>query len=73
MKLKILLLATSFALSHNASSREVEAKIYCGNDEGTNWGWLHTDEYNPSNENIVTIRGDFKFFQTMTNGTWQGP
>lgn len=35
MKLKIFLLATSFALSHNASSREVEAKIYCGNDEGT--------------------------------------
>ncbi|HDM8046305.1 TPA: hypothetical protein P0E04_004590 [Vibrio campbellii] len=73
MKIKILLLVTTLTISNNAATREVEAKIYCGNSDGTQWGWLHTDEYNPSNDNVVTVRGEFKFFQTMVYNNWEDP
>lgn len=73
MKLKTLLLVTTLTISNNVASREVEAKIYCGNSDGTQWGWLHTDEYNPSNDNVVTVRGEFKFFQTMVYNNWEDP
>jgi hypothetical protein len=73
MKLKILMVISLTMLSYSSSSREVEARIYCGNSEGTDWGWLHTDEFNPSSENIVTVRGDFKFFQTMTYDNYETP
>ena len=72
MKVKTLIVISLLTFPYTASSREVEARIYCGNREGTQWGWLHTDEFNPSADNIITVRGNFKFFQTMNYDLYEG-